>query len=104
MHRPDIWRNSIIVPVHKSGSKLDPSNYRGISLVHVMYNIYSNIIYNRLCLWSEEFDKLDEAQAGFRSGYSTVDNMFTLQSLIQKYLSKPGGRFWVRFIKGLRQA
>jgi len=71
---PDIWRNSIIVPVHKSGSKLDPTNYRGISLINVMYKIFSNIIYNRLCLWSEEFDKIDEAQAGFRSGYSYISH------------------------------
>jgi len=95
---PDIWRNSITVPVHKSGSKLDPSKYKGISLINVMYKIFSNIIYNRLCLWSKEFDKIDEAQAGFRSAYSTVDNMFTLQSLIQKYLSKPGGRFYVLYV------
>jgi len=51
-----IWRNTIIVPVHKSGSKLDPSKYRGISLINVMYKIFLNIIYNRLCLWSAEFD------------------------------------------------
>lgn len=28
---PDMWCDSIIVPVHKSGSKDDPSNFRGIS-------------------------------------------------------------------------
>ena len=63
-----------------------------------MYKTFSNIIYNRLCIWSEECDKIDEAQSGFRSGYSTVDNMFTLQGLIQKYLSKPGGRFYVLYV------
>jgi len=46
----------------------------------------------------EEFNKTDEAQSGFRSGYSIVDNMFTLQSLILKYRSKPGGRFYVLYV------
>ena len=95
---PDFWGESIIVPVHKSGNKLDPSNYRGISLINVMYKIFSNIIYDRLYVWAEEFNKIDESQAGFRSGYSTVDNIFTLQSLIQKYLSKPNGRFYVLYV------
>ena len=93
-----MWRDSIIVPVHKSGSKDDPSNYRGMSLINVSYKIFSNIIHKRLCIWAKTYNKLDEAQARFRPGYSTVDNMFILQCLIQKYISKPGGRFYVLFI------
>ena len=41
---------------------------------------------------------IDEAQAGFRNGYCTTDNMFTLHALIQKYLSKKKGRLYVLFI------
>ena len=95
---PDMWRESIIIPVYKSGSRDDPSNYRGISLVNVMYKIFSNILHDRLVKWSDIYNKIDEAQAGFRSGYSTTDNLFTLQSLIQKYISKPGGRFYVLYV------
>ena len=96
---PDMWRDSIIVPVYKSGSKDDSSNYRGISLINESYKIFSNI-HKRLCIWAKTYNKLDEAQAGFRPGYSTVHNMFILQCLIQKYISKPGrgGRFYVLFI------
>ena len=99
---PDMWRNSIIVPIHKTGARNDPSNYRGISLLNVMYKIFSNIIYDRLCKWSEIYNILDETQAGFRSGYSTTDNIFSLQSLIQKYISKPGGRFYVLYVDFLK--
>lgn len=95
---PEVWRDSIIVPVHKSGSKEDPSNYRGVALINVMYKIFANIIYDRLYTWSEEFGKIDESQAGFRVGYSTIDNIFTLQSMVQKYISKPGGRFYVLYV------
>lgn len=45
------------------------------------------------------FDKLLESQAGFREGYSTTDNVFILQSIIiNKQLSKPGGKGYVAFI------
>ena len=60
-----------------------------------MYKIFSNILHNRLCEWAEQNDKIDEAQSGFRAGYSTTDSIFILQSLVQKYLSKPRGRFYV---------
>ena len=95
---PNCWRDSVIVPIHKSGSKLDPANYRGISLINVMYKIFSNIVYTRLNDWAEGYGKIDESQAGFRAEYSTTDNMFTLTSLIQKYISKPGGRFYVLYV------
>ena len=63
-----------------------------------MYKIFSNIIYARLYKWAEKFNKIDESQAGFRNGYSTSDNIFILQSMVQKYISKPGGRFYVLYV------
>jgi len=95
---PNTWRDSMIVPVYKSGATDDPSNYRGISLINVMYKIFSNIVYNRLCKWADLNNKIAESQAGFRKGYSTIDNLFTLQSMVQKYTCKPGGRFYVLYV------
>jgi hypothetical protein len=84
--------------VYKSGPQDDPSNYRGISFINVMYKIFSYIIYHRLYNWAEKFDNIDESQAGFRAGYSTIDNIFILQSMVQKYISKPGVRFYVLYV------
>ena len=95
---PDMWRDSIVIPVYKSGLRDEPANYRGISLINVMYKIFSNILYDRLRKWAELNNKIDEAQSGFRAGYSTTDNIFILQSLVQKYLSKQGGRFYVLYV------
>ncbi len=41
---------------------------------------------------------LDESQAGFRKHYSTVDNIFSLMAIAQKYTSRPRGRFYCIFI------
>ena len=51
----------------------------------------------RLTKWSENNNVIDESQAGFRKNHSTIDNIFVLQALIQKYISKPRGRFFCIF-------
>jgi len=35
--------------------------------------------------WCEDNSVIEESQAGFRSQYSTIDNIFTLNGIIQKY-------------------
>ena len=49
-----------------------------------MYKISSNIIYDKLCTCAEQFSEINEAQTGFWTGYPTTDNLFTLQSMVQK--------------------
>ena len=95
---PDEWSDSIICPIFKSGCKKDPNNYRGISLVNSLCKLYSSVLNNRLYKWAELNGKIDEAQAGFREGYSTTDNLFTLHALIQKYLTKKRGRLYVLYV------
>ena len=63
---PKSRSESIIVPVHKSRSMNNPSNFRGISMLNTMYKIFSNIIFDRITRWVEEFNILDESQNGFR--------------------------------------
>ena len=95
---PKLWSENIICPIHKSGSLKDANNYRGISLSNILYKVFANILNTRLCQWSNKHKFVDEAQAGFRAGYSAVDNVFILHAMIQKYLSKRKGRFYVLFI------
>jgi hypothetical protein len=52
----------------------------------------------RLKTWCDDNDIIDESQAGFRKGYSTIDNLFNLQSIIQKYLSVKRGRIYVFYV------
>lgn len=44
--------------------------------MNTMYKIFSIILNKRLYKWAEENIMLDEAQAGFRSGYSVVANIY----------------------------
>jgi len=44
---PKEWKELIIVSVFGKGDKTDCSNYRGISLVSMMYKLLSNILLSR---------------------------------------------------------
>ena len=95
---PDTWTKGIIIPIHKHGPKDNPENYRGITLLPIFSKIYISVINKRITNWADENDKINEAQAGFRAGYSTIDNIFTLYATIQKYTSKRKGKLYVAFL------
>ena len=95
---PDAGSRNIIAPIPKSGSVSDLNNYRGISLIDSICKIFINILNVRLNKRSEWNNVIDESQAGFRKDHSTVDNIFILQVLVQKYLSKKRGRFYCIFV------
>ena len=42
--RPEEWKETIIVPIHKRGNKDRCENYRGIALGNAAYKILSNNI------------------------------------------------------------
>ena len=85
---PDSWCNGVIVPIHKKGDLLNPSNYRGITSVNVIAKIFSLTLRNRLNMWCEERQIFNDGQFGFRDKRSTTDAIFILHSGIQKILSR----------------
>lgn len=95
---PEDWSVSTISPIPKTGDKSKPNNYRGISLQPVVSKIFTNILNKRLIEWSNENDVIGEEQAGYRKSYSTVDNLFCLQTVVTKYLRNKGGRFYAAFV------
>ena len=77
---------------------MNPENYRGISLINSISKIFTGILTSRLQKLAEDKRVIDESQAGFRKTYSTIDNIFSLQAIIQKYICRPKGRFYCIFI------
>ena len=79
---PETWNHGLIHSIHKNGSKMDPSNYRGITLLSSLRKLFSSLIYNHTENKIESKEK--PSQAGFRKNYRTTDHIFTLFSLINK--------------------
>ena len=62
--------------------KLQCKNYRGISLLCTGYKILTTVLNNRLKKYTEHI--IGEYQAGFRTGKSTTDQIFTVKNLLEK--------------------
>lgn len=95
---PSEWSKAIIVPIHKKGTVHDADNYRGISLLNVISKCYTKVLSKRLTEWLDDNNKISECQAGFRKGYSTIDQIFNLNALIQKTLARKGRKLYVAFV------
>ena len=95
---PQTGSKILFVPFTKVDRKQTQRNFRGISLINSISKVFTGILTTRLQTWAEENSVLDESQAGFRKRYSTIDNMFSLHAIIQKYLCRPRGRFFCIFI------
>ncbi|UYV70767.1 hypothetical protein LAZ67_8000536 [Cordylochernes scorpioides] len=95
---PSQWSKTIIQPIFKNGDPNAPSNYRGIALINNLSKLFTSILKKRLSNWIENRKLIAENQAGFRSGYSCQDHIFTLTSLIQMTLSRKRRKLYAFFV------
>ena len=81
---PDIWLVGNIKPIYKNkGNLLDPKNFRPITILSCLGKLFTAILNERLCRFSEEALLMNENQFGFRKSYSTTDSFFTLFSFFE---------------------
>ena len=83
---PSSWSKGIIIPLHKKGDTSDPNNYRRISLVSCFAKLFNTIVNNRLKEWTIKYDKLTDAQFGFKENHSTSDAIFILNHFIEEQI------------------
>ena len=67
-------------------------------LQSVIRKVYTSELNRRATFYANMYDKISECQAGFREGYSTVDNAFILNAFVDQYLSKKGNKLYVAFV------
>jgi len=51
---PDSFKTATVIPLHKNGSKLDPNNYRPISILPTLSKIFERHISTQLLSFSHE--------------------------------------------------
>lgn len=82
-HLPEEWFIGVIVPSYKNkGDIKDPHNYRGITLLRCLSKLFTSISNERLTEFSDKCNIVQETQAGFRQGYSTLDHIFLLKKIV----------------------
>lgn len=94
---PSAFKVSVIVPIHKTGSKSDIQNYRPISMISNFAKIFEKCLKERLLSHFKKNNILSSNQFGFIEGSSTTDAMFKLTSSINECLNK-GERCMAVFI------
>ena len=93
------WCKSVIIHLFKKGEDSNPDNYRGISLLSIVSKVFTAILNKRLYAWAENEEKISKEQASFRKGYSTIDHIFTLITMVKSNLdSRKGDKVYVAFI------
>jgi hypothetical protein len=86
---PDQWKESIIVPIHKTGDKTNCNNYRGISILSTSYKmlstsykILSNILLSRLSPY------IDEIIGAFSVDFDVTHQLLIRFFALVRYLKK----------------
>jgi len=79
---PSSWNNAVIILLYKKGDKERVENYRPISLLSVLYNMFTKVILNRI---ERDLDfNQGREQTGFRRGFSTMDHIQTLNEVMER--------------------
>ena len=95
---PDQWNVSSLTVIHKSGDINDCNNYRGISLSSSLSKLFTTLLQKRLQKFVDDNNLLTDYQAGFRPDHHTVDHLYTLKTLINKYVYKDKKPIYAVFI------
>jgi hypothetical protein len=75
---PTCWDSARMINIFKKGDRMQPQNYRGISIMSAMAKLYDMVLAERFILWY----KPREEQAGAQKGRSCDEQILTIRLLI----------------------
>ncbi|OXA54089.1 RNA-directed DNA polymerase from mobile element jockey [Folsomia candida] len=82
---PSAMKETIIYPLYKKkGAKNCVKNYRPISILPATSKILEKIIYDRIHMYTDKYDKLCNEQHGYRSKRSTLSATLVLTDAIRE--------------------
>ena len=95
---PEIWSQSMIVPLYKKGNKMLETNYRGITLLSCMGKFFNVIINERITNFAISNGIIKQEQFGFIKGKRTSDCLMILNSLADYFMNKKKTKLYTAFI------
>ena len=78
----DLVKQAVITPIHKNDARRLVSNYRLISVLHLLNKLFEKMIAARIIKSAKKFSLLSSCQFDFTRGKSTVDAVLKLVELI----------------------
>ena len=83
---PGVFKISKVTPVDKGGNDLDLSNYRPISTLSALTQIFEKLICEQLVNYLERRSILYRYQFGFRKGHSTAQAIAEIADNLRKHV------------------
>ena len=71
-HYPENFKVARVVPVFKAEDPTQFSNYRPVSVLPVLSQVFERVLYSRLVRFLDERNVIIPGQYGFRTGHSTI--------------------------------
>ena len=99
---PSSFKDARVRPLYKKGDKLDPGNYRPVSVLNVLSKILERTVHRQLMGYLEQRGILFGYQSGFRAGFSTDTCLVNLNDYVRSEISK--GNFVGMVMIDLRKA
>ena len=72
---PQSWKEGVISPIYKGGSRSDPANYRPVTLLPILSKVMEANVADLLMEYLEKHELLSPFQHGFRNKRSCTTNL-----------------------------
>ena len=95
---PNAWSVAYQVPIYKKGDPLDCNNYRGISITSCLGKTFSGVMCQRLSNYLDTEKKISDSKTAFRKKHSTLDHIYTLKSIVNKYVLRQKRKLYCCFV------
>jgi hypothetical protein len=85
---PTCLKIAKIIPIHKSGNKNEPGNYRPISLLSPFSKIFEKILHSRFVMFINKNGGFDPYQYGFQKGSNTTSTLIDAMDHINREMDE----------------
>ena len=92
---PNIWEKANVVALHKKDSKLDPLNYRPVSLTCILCKLDEKFLSRHILKFVNE--KIVNDKHGFMEGKSCFSNLLEAVDSVLEMLEAGVGILWIFF-------
>ena len=83
---PSKWKEALITPVHKNGTKERVENYRPVSILPVFSKVFESLVFDQL--YPVALAYIPDAQHGFMRNRSTVSNLSVFTDFVARNMDK----------------
>ena len=78
----DCWKTALVYPVHEGGALNDPSQFRPISVVHILAKITERIVHTKLYSYFTKYDLFSPSQHAYCRNHSTETALLTVSDYL----------------------